>query len=309
MYHQSLANQTALDKAASDKIKQDAIDQKEHLQEVQQNALNKFNGEESANARANFNNALAEFSAFNLGKESQSITITNNKTGTSSPIMIPSLNIGVNYSFHVTAINSFGESSPSVSVNLKPSGSGTITGDPHITTIYGKKYFLPNINGRFLLFNNKMQECNLYITTDCYFLTKEEIGEAPFVTKYLTDYTFMKTVNIKFRNQSLEINMNTLDVAHKNNNGIIINPIVSDKMVLSKFYSENKRKELDSALNFNGKSRKIELVYKDITYTITVAVDLGCADHRNDIKIEGPNMESGYGAIISSDHVVKIMNL
>lgn len=119
----------------------------------------------------------------------------------------------------------------------------------------------------------------------------------------------MKTVNIKFRNQSIDIDMNTLEVTYKNSNDIIINSIVSDKMVLSKFYSENKRKELGDVLKFNGISRKIELNYKDIVYTIKIASDLGCADHRNDINIEGPNMESGYGAIISPNHVVKITNL
>ena len=236
-------------------------------------------------------------------------SINKTITGTLSPIMIPSLTIGTTYSFYVTAINSFGESSPSSTKIYKPTGSGTITGDPHITTIYGENYFLPNVNGRFLLFNNKNPEYNLYITTDCYFLTKEEIEKAPFITNYLTNYTFMRTVNIKFRNQSIDIDMNTLEVTYKNSNNIIINSIVSDKMVLSKFYSENKRKELGDVLQFNGKSRKIELTYKDIIYTITVAADLGCADHRNDINIEGPNMESGYGAIISPNHVAKITNL
>ena len=41
----------------------------------------------------------------------------------------------------------------------------------------------------------------------------------------------------------------------------------------------------------------------------TVSVDLNCADHRNDIKIEGPNMKTGRGAIISPNQALKLMNL
>ena len=235
---------------------------------------------------------------------------TKTVTGTTSPIMVPSLTIGESYTFTVKAVNSFGSSSGQPTPqSYTPIGSGTITGDPHITTIYGHSYFLPNINGRFLLFNNKNPEYNLYITTDCYFLNEQELESAAFTSKYLTDYTFMRTVNIKFRNQSIDINMNTLEVTGTTNNEIIIQQIISDKLTIGKFYSQNRRNELGKSLRFNGKSRKIKLIYKDIIYTIKVAVDLGCADHRNDINIDGPDMSSGYGAIISPNHILKITNL
>jgi hypothetical protein len=119
----------------------------------------------------------------------------------------------------------------------------------------------------------------------------------------------MRTVNIKFRNQNIEINMNTLEVTCKNSSEIIIGKINSDKLAIGKFYSQNRRNELGLSLKFNGISRKIKLIHNNLTYTIKVAVDLGCADHRNDINIEGPDMNSGYGAIISPNHILKITNL
>jgi hypothetical protein len=232
------------------------------------------------------------------------------KVTTTSPVMIPSLTIGASYTFSVVAVNSFGSSSKTPdSSPFIPTGSGTITGDPHITTIYGHSYFLPNVNGRFLLFNNKKLDPSLFITADCYFLTHEELQKAQFTSKYLTDYTFMRTVNIKFKNQNIQINMNTLDVICKNSSDIIIGKIVSDKLAIGKFYSQNRRKELGLSLRFNGISRKLKLIHNNITYTIKIAVDLGCADHRNDINIEGPDMDSGYGAIISPNHILKITNL
>ena len=228
--------------------------------------------------------------------------ISNNK------IMIPALNVGTEYTVNVVAININGESTYSETKKITPTGqTGGVTGDPHITTIYNEQYFLPNINGRFLIFDNDKLNYNLYITADCYFLTPDEINKAPFKSKYLTNYTFMRTVNMKFKGENIAINMNTLDVIYKNSSNIIVEPIINDKMVLAKFYSESRRRELGNALNFNGKSRKIHLIHKDVRYTITVSADLNCADHRNDIKIEGPNMASGRGAIISPSQAFKLV--
>ena len=225
-------------------------------------------------------------------------------------IMIPSLLVGTQYTITLTAINIDGESSSSNSMTYTPTGSGGgVTGDPHITTIYNEQYLLPHVNGRFLLFDNQKSGYSLYITTDCYFLTPNEIDKAPFNSKYLVDYTFMKTVNIKFKSENIIINMNTLDILYKNIPGIIVEPIYNDKMAIGKYYSNNRIKELGNLLNFDGKSRKIHLIHKDIRYTITVSVDLNCADHRNDIKIEGPNMKTGRGAIISPNQALKLMNL
>jgi len=222
-------------------------------------------------------------------------------------IMIPALLVGTEYTVNVVAINENGESEYSETKKITPTGnSGGVTGDPHITTIYNEQYFLPNINGRFLIFDNDKVNYNLYVTADCYFLTPDEINKAPFKSKYLTNYTFMKTINIKFKGENIAINMNTLDVLYKNSPNVIVEPIINDKMVLSKFYSETRRKELGNTLKFNGKSRKIHFIHKDIRYTITVSVDLNCADHRNDIKIEGPNMASGRGAIISPSQAFKL---
>jgi hypothetical protein len=39
-------------------------------------------------------------------------------------------------------------------------------------------------------------------------------------------------------------------------------------------------------------------------YTIKVSVDLNCVDHRNEINIDGPDLASGYGAIISDKHKI-----
>ena len=103
--------------------------------------------------------------------------------------------------------------------------------------------------------------------------------------------------------------MNTLEVTGTTNSEIIIQQSISDKLAIGKFYSQSRRNELGLLLRFDGRSRKINLIYRDIIYTIKVAVDLGCADRRNDITIDGPNLESGSGAIISPDDVIQISNL
>ena len=234
--------------------------------------------------------------------------IDNTVTGITSTIKLPSLGIGRNYTLTVTAVNSFGSSSNSQTVLYKPIRS-TTPNNPLITTVSVISYLLFNANGKFLLFNNNNPEYNLYITADCYFLNEQELETAAFTSKYLTDYAFMRTVNIKFRNQNININMNTLEVTGTTNSEIIIQQIMSDKLAIGKFYSQSRRNELGLLLRFDGRSRKINLIYRDIIYTIKVAVDLGCADRRNDITIDGPNLESGSGAIISPDDVIQISNL
>jgi len=80
-------------------------------------------------------------------------------------------------------------------------------------------------------------------------------------------------------------------------------------MILSRHYSANRKRELENNLQFNGKSRKIDLIHEDKIYTLRVSVDLCCADHRNEFVLDGPDMKSGYGAIISKNHNSKLMNL
>jgi hypothetical protein len=238
-------------------------------------------------------------------------TKTITKTDLSNRILVPFLTIGKEWTFKVKVTNSDGSSVWSIIDTITPTGSGTTTGDPIITTIYGEKYLLPNVNGRFLIFDNKKSDYPLYITADCFFLTPKELMNSVFISKWATDYTFMKTLNIKFKNYEFTIDMNTLNVAHKfkKNNDIIIGEIYEDKMILSRHYSANRKKELGDNLKFNGKSRKIDLVHGDKIYTLRVSVDLGCADHRNEFVLDGPDMKSGYGAIISKNHKTKLLDL
>jgi hypothetical protein len=198
----------------------------------------------------------------------------------------------------------------STTTTLIPTGSGTTTGDPIITTIYGEKYLLPNVNGCFLIFDNTKLEYPLYITADCFFLTSEELMNSVFISKWATNYTFMKTLNIKFKNYKFTIDMNTLNINYKfnKNNDIIIGNIYEDKMILSRHYSINRKKELGDNLIFNGKSRKIDLIHKNKVYTLRVSVDLGCADHRNEFVLDGPDLRTGYGAIISKNHKSKLLD-
>jgi hypothetical protein len=237
----------------------------------------------------------------------KTITITD----LSDSILVPFLKIGKLWTFKVKATNSDGSSIWSENVTLTPTGSGTTTGDPIITTIYDEKYLLPNVNGRFLIFDNKKPDYSLYITADCFFLTPKELMNSVFISKWATDYTFMKTLNVKYKNNEFSIDMNTLNVIlkTKNNKEIIIGNIYEDKMVLSRHYSANRKKELGENLKFNGKSRKIEIKHNNKVYTLRVSVDLGCADHRNEFVLDGPDMVSGYGAIISKNHKSKLMDL
>lgn len=234
--------------------------------------------------------------------DSSSNTITKN---------IINLFANTTYYLRITAVNSNGESLQSDSLKQATTGTGTTTGDPIITTIYGETYLLPNVNARFILFNNRKIDYPLYITADCFFLTPKELMNSVFISKWATDYTFMKTLAVKFKNYEINIDMNTLNITPKNidNNQIIINNIYEDKMILSRHYSANRKRELENNLKFNGKSRKIDLIHEDKIYTLRVSVDLGCADHRNEFVLEGSDMKSGYGAIISKNHNSKLMNL
>jgi hypothetical protein len=229
----------------------------------------------------------------------------------SGNIMIPSLRIGKEWTFKIKATNSNGSSIWSNITTLTPTGPGTTTGDPIITTIYGERYLLPNVNARFLIFNNQKQNYPLYITADCFFLTSKELMESVFISKWSTDYTFMKTLLVKFKNYEITIDMNTLNISYKfiKNIHINIGEIYTDKMILSHHYSANRKRELENNLKFNGKSRKIDLIHEDKIYTLRVSVDLGCADHRNEFVLDGPDMKSGYGAIISKNHKTKLMDL
>ena len=226
-------------------------------------------------------------------------------------IRVPFLTIGKEWTFKMKAINIYGSSVWSNIIKFTATGPGTTTGDPIITTIFGEKYLLPNVNARFIIFNNRKIDYPLYITADCFFLTPKELMNSVFISKWATDYTFMKTLSVKFKNYEINIDMNTLNITPKNinNNQIIINNIYEDKMILSRHYSANRKRELENNLQFNGKSRKIDLIHEDKIYTLRVSVDLGCADHRNEFVLDGPDMKSGYGAIISKNHNSKLMDL
>ena len=242
-----------------------------------------------------------------IGKPTKIITKSN--LPNNIPIIIPFLTIGKEWTFKVKATNSNGSSMWSTTTTLIPTGSGTTTGDPIITTIYDEKYLLPNVNGNFLIFDNKKLEYPLYITADCFFLTSKELMNSIFISKWATNYTFMKTINIKFKKYNFTIDMNTLNINYnfKKNNDIIIGNIYEDKMILSRHYSINRKKELGDNLRFNGKSRKIDLIHENKVYTLRVSVDLGCADHRNEFVLDGPDLSTGYGAIISKNHKSKLV--
>ena len=55
-------------------------------------------------------------------------------------------------------------------------------------------------------------------------------------------------------------------------------------------------------IKFNGITREILVKTNAGDYMIKVSSDLNCADHRNDVAINGCNMGSGFGAIVSSKH-------
>ena len=226
-------------------------------------------------------------------------------------IRVPFLIIGKEWTFQIKATNSYGTGTWSNIIKFTATGPGITTGDPIITTIYGKTYLLPNVNARFLIFNNRKIDYPLYITADCFFLTNIELMNSVFISKWSTDYTFMKTLTIKFKNYEFNIDMNTLNITPKfiDNKQIIIGNIYEDKMILSRHYSNNRKRELENNLKFNGKSRKIDLIHGDKIYILRVSVDLGCADHRNEFLLDGPDMKSGYGAIISKNNNNKLMNL
>jgi hypothetical protein len=245
--------------------------------------------------------------AFAVGE----ITKTKNVVNSTVNIIVPHLTIGKEWTFQIKATNSYGTGAWSNIIKLTPTGPGITTGDPIITTIYGETYLLPNVNARFLIFNNRKIDYPLYITSDCFFLTNTELMNSVFISKWSTDYTFMKTLIVKFKNYEFNIDMNTLNITSKftDNKQIIIGNIYDDKMILSRHYSNNRKRELENNLKFNGKSRKIDLIHEDKIYTLRVSVDLGCADHRNEFVLDGPDMKSGYGAIISKNHNSKLMNL
>ena len=241
------------------------------------------------------------------GETTKTIT-THDSSGN---ILVPFLRIGKEWTFKIKATNCNGSSIWSNITTLIPTGCGTTTGDPIITTIYGERYLLPNINARFLIFNNQKHNYPLYITADCFFLTSKELMESVFISKWSTDYTFMKTLLVKFKNYEITIDMNTLNISYKfiKNIHINIGEIYTDKMILSHHYSANRKRELENNLKFNGKSRKIDLIHEDKIYTLRVSVDLGCADHRNEFVLDGHDMKSGYGAIISKHHQTKLLDL
>ena len=181
--------------------------------------------------------------------------------------------------------------------------SGSGGGDPHIVTVTGESYDLAHEDGIYMLFNNMKETNNFRVLCECMHLTEKEIKQSAFENILLHDTTFITRIWIIYNNiECVEVCLNTLANTDNTNNNInntnkniILGDIYDDKFVLKKHYNEFKEKYYN--INYNGISRNITIG----DYKIKVSVDLGCADHRNDVVISGPDM-SGCGAIISSKH-------
>lgn len=165
-------------------------------------------------------------------------------------------------------------------------------GDPHINTINGELYDLPNVNAKFLLFDNNKID-NLRITCICKTLTPLEIITSKFINNFVKSGTFISQVFIEYNGEELEIDMKTLTTKGIYDK-IFVTDIYSDINVFRHNYSWIKIYKY--RITFNGSSK---LIVIDNKYRIKVSLDLNCADHRNGITIDGPNLESGYGALVS----------
>jgi hypothetical protein len=177
---------------------------------------------------------------------------------------------------------------------------GATSGDPLITTIYNTTYYLPHNDGLYLLFDNKNDNDSFKVIAECLKLTEKEIEESAFHNFLLDNTTFMTKLYIHMNNDTIEFDMNTLKSKNNKSKNIVLGTVYEDKNVFEKHYSDNKIKRFN--VKFNGKSINIKVKGETLEYNLKASVDLGCADHRNEVFINGPSLSTGYGAIVSEKH-------
>jgi hypothetical protein len=177
--------------------------------------------------------------------------------------------------------------------------SGSSAGDPLIKTIDGTSYYLPHNDGLYLLFDNMNNNDRFKVIAECLKLSEKEIKESVFHNFLLDNTTFMTKLYIHINNETIEFDMNKLTTKDFNSK-IVLGSIYNDKYVFKKNYSDNKIKRFN--IKFNGKSINIKVKGKTLEYNLKASVDLGCADHRNEVTITGPYLSTGYGAIVSQSH-------
>lgn len=225
--------------------------------------------------------------AVSLTYTGTAVTYVNNGV-TSTKNLGDTLTIGAN-TYKLVALGS-------LTLEQTTGGAG---GDPHITTINGEHYDLPNVKGKFLLFDNKKAN-KLRVTCDCDFLNEYEIAVSGRFKKNIMDSTFIKLVNIEANGQKLEIDMNTLKTNKIFSSLFEIGEIYEDKELFAKNYNKLKRYIYD--IKFDGKSRNIKVKLDEDEYLIKLSVDLNCADYRTEVSVDGPDLNNGYGALVSSNH-------
>jgi hypothetical protein len=213
-------------------------------------------------------------------------------------IIISSLSANIEYTIYITAININGESNPTNNYQIT-----LINNIPDLNIInkYKKGFVFLETNGKYLLFKDFNKYYDLLITADCYRLTDNERLNLRFTNNLIKNCIFMRTVNIYYKDVSMIINMNTLNVEYNKHPDIVVGKIYSDRAVIYQLYTKHRLKEIITKINFNGISRKIYIRNKMANYTIKISADLNCSDIRNNIIFENKNNNYGFGSLINSN--------
>ena len=189
-----------------------------------------------------------------------------------------------------------------------------IGGDPHIKTLSGKHYLLPNENKYYCLlkyFDNFEITCSTNYITDkninalnIYHKSKYRKYDLSKLKKshWIFNYTYMDKIKIKLKDDYVIICMDTLTVTEQNNktNKITINEITPQRGVFSirqksycKLTQNTKQIQILCELD-NNETVSLDLV-TDMTY-----------DELHNINLKTKNIDSAKldGCMISEQHII-----
>jgi uncharacterized protein YjbI with pentapeptide repeats len=194
-----------------------------------------------------------------------------------------------------------------------PSGAH---GDPHIFTINGERYDLPYDQESYLLFDNKSpnKEERVIISCKNWFLPEYIKNNSPFVNMLMEQTTYMKYLNIQYNDIQLILDMETLNPVHytnendvntytlretvfRNTSNFILSDKYSNKYAFKKYYIISK--EYIHNIKYNGISRNITIITNNNKYELTLSLDLGCADERNEVIFKCQKLNNDIGAFVN----------